>query len=83
MTYQGVLSVIGGCCICMVVGSVYLFGSIAPYILAYLNMTEEPIGKDNYKLADAMVFMPIRGVSLLFFMSGGGYFYNKGVSIKT
>jgi hypothetical protein len=78
---RGILSVIGGSCIFMVIGSVYLFGSISPYILAYFNETEKRV-TDKYTLPDAMVFMPIRGLTLLFFMSGGGYFYSKGLSIK-
>ncbi len=80
MTWRSILSVIGGAGVFVIVGSMYLFGVMAPYLLAYYNKGVKE--QDKVQLKDLMLFMPIRCVTLIIALPLGSYCFNKGVSVR-
>ncbi len=83
MGLERLFSVVGGCCLWCVVGSMYIFGSIAPYLLIYYNSQESNKSTTTtITMSDLLLVFPIRGLLLLVSLSGGEYCYSKQFSIR-
>jgi len=83
MAFEAILALIGSVAVYLTAGSVYVFGTIAPYVLARLNFPEsEREPEKPYVVSDLMLFMPIRGVIMFCAIPGGSYLYNKVMSVK-
>ena len=84
MSSQAFLALIGGIAVYLIAGSVYVFGTIAPYVLARLNFPDPSSNSESqgYRLSDLMLFMPIRGVIMFCAIPGGSYLYKNYMSVK-
>ena len=67
---QGVLTVIGGICIHLMIGNLYLWGNITDYVISYYYHLGDP----HALPANAVIIIPLSYTTQSFFNPVGAYF---------
>ena len=73
VNWRGVLCLAGGFCFHLVIGCLYLFGGIANYCASYLRVQ----GDQDASTSLIMLFVPLRGVIMIFLLPYGTYLEAK------
>jgi len=74
-TQKGILSVLGGICMHLVLGSIYSFGLLGPYMMSYLHRF--PKNRDTISIDDGFFLTPIAVASTAFSFTAAGKLEKK------